>query len=197
MPYLFDLCGTLSPLNNTWDFIRFVYFKKNKRMLFFWRKLISKIISIIFKKNPYKSRRLRIKLFYGGFHREELEKMSEEYFNLVFYPSLFKNLKKFLKNKKKVLFTASPDYPAKKIGELLGFSKKDIYSSVLEFKKSKICTGNLIWDNYLENKARLFEKSNLNKNFIFFTNNLKEDFSLLKYSKKVYLVSRGEIKKIK
>lgn len=192
MKYVFDLCGTISPLNNTWDFIRFVYSKKKMNHVFLFKRIITKILSKT-NKNPYVSRYKRVKIFFKGMSENELAHYSREYYDHIFkrtiYPKLLKEIQ--TKNKEDIyLSTAAPSYPANIIGERLGFEKEKIFSAKLEFKNN-ICTGCFVSDNYIKYKKYPDEI------FTFFTDMIKEDISLIKESKVSYLITNGEMEQIK
>ena len=196
---IFDVCGTITKTNNTYDFISFFLKKKsNLRYLYF---LIIRIFSVILSLAHLNSKSIdniiRNKIIHllKGYSSKELDLIASEYVNFLEKNSLFhkeiidriKYEKK--KGKKIIIISASIDPPIDKIASLLKI--KEYYSSKLGFDNG-ICTGKLESDLLGNKQTILTSLGKINyKNSSVYTDNL-EDIILTKHFGNVYPVVHSD-----
>jgi len=159
----FDVCNTITKINNTLCYIYFVIKKNPIRLfLFGFLLLLSKVVLNISKESASLDaflRKLQI-IFLKGYRKDYLEEKAQEYINYLKSNNLFN--KKILgvikkeKDKKKqiVLISASIDPPIKNIAKFLGV--KSYFSSQLEYNEN-LCTGRLRVDLF-GNKQEVISK---------------------------------------
>lgn len=174
--YYYDLDGTISTLNSTFDFIN-GYLRYKKKFL---RLYLGKVIAVFLIRtgnyHPYNSRRLLIDIYFKGLHIDDLEKYFIKIYKPFFLESLTPLGVKLLQNKETadVMLTGCTEIPAKLIGDIFGF--KEVISTEFLFEKGKI-TG-IKNDTYGCLKEEFITKSDLR--MIYYTDDLKSEESLIK-----------------
>ncbi|WP_373056951.1 HAD family hydrolase [Zunongwangia sp. H14] len=179
--HYYDLDGTLSSLNSTFDFVHgFLRYKKKYGRLFLGRAIA---IFLIYTKNyhPIKSRRLLIKIYFKGQKKADLE----NYFNKVYHPIFMESLTslgQFLikdKSSADVLLTGCTEVPAQQIAALFGF-KKVICTEFL-FKKGSI--SGIKTDTYGNFKVQFIKEEK--EKMIYYTDDLASEGELIPYMDKI------------
>jgi phosphoserine phosphatase len=161
---VFDVCNTITKINNTSYFISFVL-KKNPIRLFLFScfLLLLKVILTVSKKSTSLDiflRRLQI-MFLKGYRKDYLEKKAQEYINYLKSNNLFNKkilgiIKKGQDKKNQILLiSASIDLPIKNIAKFLGIDS--YFSSQLNYNEN-ICTGRLRIDLFGNKQKVIFQK---------------------------------------
>ncbi|MDT0690858.1 HAD family hydrolase [Salegentibacter sp. F188] len=173
--HYYDLDGTLSTLNSTFDFIEGYLRHSNK----FFRLYLTKIIMVTLMRtgnyDPYRSRNLVIILLFKGLQKSKLEKYFEEHYKKKFLNSLTPLGKELLERPETadVLLTGCTEIPAKQIALLFGF--KTLISTEFYYKKEKI--DGIKTDTYGSNKSRFLEKGG--DRTVYYTDDLDSEKSLI------------------
>jgi len=198
---VFDLDGTLSTLNSTFDFLRLYYFSNKK----FFRSLLVIITGLRFigpliirifgtYKQFNDTNYARIYLLTKGLKEKELDRYVPMYWqefkksktNLcILIDALLK------KGKKIIIATSCPSLPAKYIAK--EFNIKDIVCSEYELVQGEL-TGRLSVKT-AQKKSKLLKRYIGKNKLVYFSDEIEDD--MLKYSSKYYLFRHGEIKCIK
>ncbi|MDT0686049.1 HAD family hydrolase [Autumnicola psychrophila] len=175
--HYYDLDGTLSTMNSTFDFIT-MYLKKRKK---FFRLYITKtiMVNLMLTKNyhPYKSRYLMISMLFRGLKRTDLEAFFEEHYKDIFLQSLTPLGKKiiFINNENNILITGCTEIPALLIGEIFGF--KQIISTTFNYNGDRI--KGIKQDTYGNLKINFVNESTSRK--VYYTDDLKSEQDLIKF----------------
>ncbi|MDT0642514.1 HAD family hydrolase [Zunongwangia sp. F363] len=179
--HYYDLDGTLSTLNSTFDFAHgFLRYKKKYERLFLGRAIA--IFLIYTKKyHPSKSRRLLINIYFKGQKKADLE----NYFEKVYCPKFMDSLTPLghtligNSNSADVLLTGCTEVPARQIAALFGFRK--IICTEFVFKKEKV--RGIKTDTYGNFKAQFIIKEK--EKMIYYTDDLASEEDLIPYMDKI------------
>ncbi|MDT0646272.1 HAD family hydrolase [Zunongwangia sp. F260] len=134
----YDLDGTLSSLNSTFDFIEAYLKYKKKPHRIFLAKAVNKVLRVTGYYDPYKHRSVRINILFRGLKKSHLEDYYEKIYKKRFLNSLTPLGKELLHKAlaTDVLITGCTEIPAKKIGELFNF--KSVISTEFNYAKGKV-----------------------------------------------------------
>jgi len=173
--HYYDLDGTLSTMNSTFDFI--TGYLKNRRKLIRLGIVKSFLVSLLYlnKYHPYKSRFMIIEFFFKGLIRTDLE----DYFQKEYKPKFLESLTPLGKeimaknNEHNVLLTGCTEIPALLIGDLFNFKK--IISTSFNYKNDKI-TG-IKNDTYGNLKIDYIQVSHKRK--VYYTDDLHSERALV------------------
>jgi hypothetical protein len=173
--HYYDLDGTLSSLNSTFDFIYGYLKNKRKYVRLFLGKSIALFLILTKTYHPVKSRSLLINIYFWNLKTDTLE----EYFENVYKPIFLKSLTSLGRSllnetdKADVMLTGCTEIPAKKIASLFGF--KEVISTEFYYNNGKIkgiktdTYGNFKVKHLLKRKERM----------IYYTDDLRSEKSLI------------------
>lgn len=182
---IYDLDGTLSSLNNTFDFM-YSYFKYSKRER---RYIAAKLIHLIFEKIPFPRyelrRRLMITVLFYNLEKSKLEYFFENTYKIHFLKNLTKLGTEVYKKgvAKDILLTGCIEVPAKQIGNLLGF--QTIISTTFNESEGKI--KGIMKDTYGNQKKKFILKKQ-DDHFTYYTDEPDQEQKLLEIMDKVVIV---------
>ncbi|MBN2566884.1 haloacid dehalogenase-like hydrolase [Candidatus Woesearchaeota archaeon] len=152
----YDLDGTLSHLNSTFDFI-FGYLQSRRMWLRYWLgRLAHKLAySLGFGTNA-RGRSLLITLLFRGLVRDDLVCYYQESYRGLFLARLTALGTRLMKTKARgaVLLTGCTEIPAKEIGKLFGFTT--VISTEFSYSKGRIA--GITKDTYGDFKMRYITK---------------------------------------
>ena len=173
--HYYDLDGTLSSLNSTFDFIK-AYLKDRKKLFRLF--LVKVIMSFLVRArlyHPYKSRYFVINLLFKGLKKEDLEQYYHETYKEMFLSSLTSLGEKVIKrdNSNDILITGCTQIPAELIGKLFGF--KEVISTEFNYKNGRI--QNIKHDTYGSLKINFVQKKS--QKMIYYTDDLQSEKSLI------------------
>jgi phosphoserine phosphatase len=184
--YIYDLDGTLSKLNNTFDFIYhyFIYSNLYSRAIF--GKLAHKIIDAVpFFPYPAK-RRLIINLLFKNLIKKDLE----FFFTSVYETRFLSNLTSLgqqvysTNNHQGILLTGCTEIPANQIAELLGF--KRVICTELKTTNDKIKV--ISKDTFGNYKAKFISKQK-DDYLIYYTDDLETENELIQMMDETILIN--------
>lgn len=207
--FLFDLCGTLNSLNNTFDFIDFVYHKKglieaqkNKNRIEKILKILYLLVFLPIKKISSKTyflldkkiRQFRIEKYYSVVSKLELEQLADIYateFASQKINSEVIDIFKQISKENRYLVTAAPEIPVKSIAKYFDFTEENILCTTLNYlDKNRI---KIALDTFFK-KGGLFKELFLNnKKIILITDNIETDQDLVDISSHTILFSQNGI----
>ena len=186
----YDLDGTLSTLNSTFDFIEKYHQGKNNRLRLFFCKNVSRILNRTFMSGEMK-RKILIMVYFAGVRVLNLEAFFDEVYRYDFEQSLTLLGQEVLKSQddSKVLLTGCTSVPAKQIAELFGF--KEVISTTLMLKWGRIL--GISEDTYANKKMKFvkncMEKYSLKKeDVIYYTDDQDGEKELATLFGEIYYV---------
>lgn len=182
--YYYDLDGTLSKLNNTFDFI-FRYLHRKNIFTYYIRRLATGIINrLIFL--PYVERRkLIIILLFYGIKKQDLEDFYEKEYKKSFMNSLTKLGHDLYNNKKSsgILLTGCTEIPAKAIAKVFGIN--NVISTEFKCKNGRII--GIKNDTFGNLKLNYVKKNNGDK-LTYYSDSLRTENELIKIMDNFILV---------
>jgi hypothetical protein len=174
--YLYDLDGTISTLNSTFDFIYPYFLFKKKYVKYYSAKIFKKVVDNI-PGIPYRLKRKAIILML--FYRVDVASL--EFFFEVEYKEAFLQSLTGLgtqvakqDNQDNILLTGCTEIPAKCIGHLLNF--KNIISTEFRIVNGRI--KGISQDTYGNYKSQFLDKGP-DDYFVYFTDDLKTERKLI------------------
>lgn len=173
--HYYDLDGTLSSLNSTFDFIKAYLKDRNKLFRLLLVRVVMSFLVRVKLYHPYKSRHFVINLFFKGLKKKDLEKYYHETYKAIFLNSLTPLGEKVIKkdNSNDILITGCTQIPAELIGKLFGF--KEVISTEFNYKNGRI--QNIKTDTYGSLKINFVEKKP--QEMIYYTDDLQSEKSLI------------------
>ncbi|MDT0675845.1 HAD family hydrolase [Autumnicola musiva] len=184
--HYYDLDGTLSSLNSTFDFI-YGYLKYSKKYTrLYLGKLIMLVLIYTRTYHPIKSRRLLIMIFFRYLKKEALEEYFEEIYRPIFFNSLTSLGHLLMKDPARadVMLTGCTEIPAKKIAALFGFKK--LISTEFFYKNGKI--ESIKQDTYGNLKIKYISKES--ERMIYYTDDLRSEKSLISIMDEILEVNK-------
>lgn len=174
--HYYDLDGTLSSLNSTFDFIEGYLRYEKKIIKLYFAKIVMVTLMRLGAYDPYRFRKLVILLLFKGLKKESLEAYFEEIYKPIFMNSLTPLGTSLMENKETadVMLTGCTEIPAIKIGGLFGFKK--VIATEFFYKRGKV--SGIKTDTYGNYKINYIQKSNQEK--IYYTDDLQSEQSLIK-----------------
>jgi len=178
--HYYDLDGTLSRLNNTFDFVFGFYLSQNKHIQYFIGKAILILIYLNIFLPKVKRRVQAINFLFIGLDRRELEEYFESKYKHIFLATLTPLGKKVIKkdNSKDLMLTGCIEIPARQIAKLYGL---EIICTEFKYQYNKII--GIKKDTYGDLKAKFFKKGN--ETSIYYTDDVKSEQELIKKMDKV------------
>lgn len=185
----YDLDGTLSKYNNTFDFI-FWFLYKRKKWRYYFGKIAIKIINKTKVLTYTQRRKLMILTLFYGTKKEDLASFFENEYKEAFLKNLTKLGNKILDDKDKgsVLLTGCTEIPAKQISRIFGFEK--VICTTFNCKNDYIV--GIKDDTFGNFKLGYVNKKN-NDYFTYYTDDIKSENELKKIMDNIILVKKNEI----
>jgi hypothetical protein len=187
---IYDLDGTLSTANSTFDFIKLFHEENRNTLRLFCADTVRRILNRT-KMNPERKRLILIKIYFFGLQKERLD--------IFFYNSYLEYFKNTLTklgsevllqdNLNSVMLTGCTEIPAKQLGAYFGF--KDTICTTFDFKNMKI--RGIKQNSFANKKIRLIEEylkqNNLSPNeVIYYTDDPRSESELIKLFGQVVIV---------
>jgi len=196
----YDLDGTLSKLNNTFDFLK-EYFKEKYKVRYFLLYVLDRLLPFIPIDEKFK-RRFLINILIYGLNSKDMEVFYEKKYKKLFMDSLTPLGKELLNRDKKeniYLLTGCIEIPAKNIANTLGFPKDNIICTTLKIKNNKI--KGILNDTFGNYKIiylqRILKRFNEKVYLIYYTDDIKNENKLIELFDVVYLINGDNYERIK
>lgn len=189
---VYDFDKTIYNGETNLDFTKFMLKKKIYLLPII---LYYSLKSLVYIKNLKKSKEILFS-FLKGYTKEELDKLSEEFWedrmNSIF-PYFYNEIEKNKKEADKlILISASPTFILQYISKKLGFD--DLIATDFEFKNNKF-TSNILGENCKgKNKVNKLNKLYTEYEFISFYSDSISDKPLYDISKNKYTIENGILK---
>ena len=185
----YDLDGTLSRINNTFDFIFRFYLYKRYRYRYYFGKIANKIISKLTILPYTYRRRLLITILFYGIKKADLIKFYKFKYKKYFMENLTELGYKLLKNKNSngILLTGCTEIPANSIGKI--FNLKMVISTEFVYKNNRIV--GIKKDTFGNFKLKYVTKKK-NDKFEYYTDDIKTECDLKKIMDKIILINENE-----
>lgn len=121
---IYDLDGTLSKANSTFDFIKLYHQENNKLVRLFFAEVVRKVLNRT-SMTPERKRRVMIRVYFSGLKKSNLEHFFYESY-LNYFKKTLTSLGKYVlqqDNHQSVMLTGCTVLPAELLGSYFGFGK--------------------------------------------------------------------------